>query len=151
MSHVLSENACLYLNSGTYGAPSWTEVTNAKDVTLGLEGSEVDVSTRAGQGWTESVQGLLTASIDFNMLWDRGSTDAAFLAIQAAFFAKTSVEMLVLDGDVAATDGLSQGLRAICMVSTFNRNETLGEALTVDVSLKPIKNTSSPPSWWTQP
>ena len=151
MAHVLSENAVLYYNAGTYAAPTWTEITNCKDVTLGLEGSEVDVSTRAGNGWTESVQGLLTASIDFNMLWDRGSTDGAFIAISAAFFAKTSVEMLVLDGPYDATDGDSQGLRAICMVATFNRNETLGEALTVDVSLKPIKNTSAAPTWWTQP
>ena len=151
MTHVLSENACLYYNAATYGAPTWTLIDNIKDVTLNLEGSEVDVSTRASGGWTENVQGLLTASVDFNLLWDRGGTDAAFIAIQSAFFNKTGIECLVLDGPVASTDGDSQGLRATMMVSTFTRNETLGEALTVDVSLKPVLNANAHPVWWVQP
>jgi len=58
MTHVLSENAVMYFNAGTYAAPTWTEISNIKDVTLNLEGSEVDVSTRASGGWTENVQGL---------------------------------------------------------------------------------------------
>ena len=75
------------------------------------------------------------------------SSDAAFTAIQTAFFAKTAVEFLILDGD-ESTAG-SQGLRATCMIKGFTRNETLGEALTVDVSIKPVKNSDAAPAWYT--
>lgn len=142
MTHVLSENAKLFYNAGTFGAPSWTEITNVKDVTLTLEKDEIDVTTRGSGGYKEFVDGLIDATIDFNMIWD--TTDAAFTAIRTAFFAKSAVEFLVLDD--GTTDG--QGLRATCMIKSFSRGETLGEALTVDVSIRPVKNSNSPPTWY---
>lgn len=151
INHVLAESCVLYYNAGTYAVPTWTAIENIKDVTLGLEGSAVDVSTRASGGWTENVQGLLSASISFNLLWNRGAGDAAFTAIQSAFFNKTGIECLVLDGAYDATDGDSQGLRATMMVSTFGRNETLGEAVSVDVEMAPVLNANSHPVWWVQP
>jgi predicted secreted protein len=142
MSHVLSEDACLYYNAGTYGSPSWSEITNVKDVTLNLDKDEVDVTTRASGGYKEFVDGLIDASISFNMLWD--TEDTAFTAIRTAFFAKSAVEFLVLDGNVTA----GQGLRATCMVKSFSRNETLGEALTVDVEVRPVRNSDAAPAWY---
>jgi hypothetical protein len=150
INHVLAENCCLYYNAGTYAVPTWTLIENIKDVSLSLEGSAVDVSTRASGGWTENVQGLLTSTIEFNILWNRGSGDAAFTAIQSAFFNKTGIEMLVLDGAYDATDGDSQGLRATMMVSNFSRSETLGEAVSADVSMAPVLNSNAHPVWWTQ-
>jgi hypothetical protein len=35
------------------------------------------------------------------------------------------------------------------MVKSFTRNENLGEALMVDVSLRPVKNANSAPVWYT--
>jgi len=148
MTYVLSEDAIIYYNSGTYGVPTWVELTNVRDVSLNLEMGEIDVTTRASGGWTENVPGLLTSSVDFGMLWD--NDDAGFTAVREAFFAKSGLEFLVLDGAHDATDGNSQGLRATCMIGNFTRNETLGEALTVDVSIKPVKNSSSSPEWYTQ-
>ena len=148
MTHVLSEDAIIYYNSASYATPTWVELTNVKDVTLNLEMGEVDVTTRASGGWTENVQGLLSASVDFNMLWD--NDDAGFTAVRTAFFAKSGIEILVLDGAHDATAGTSQGLRATCMVGNFTRTETLGEALTVDVSIKPVLNSNSSPEWYTQ-
>ena len=145
MSHVLSENAKLYYNAGTYASPTWTVINNIKDVTLNLDKDEVDVTTRGSGGFKEYVDGLIDATVDFGMLWD--TTDAAFTAFQTAFFAKTAVEVLVLSG--VYTAGAHQGLRATCMVKSFSRGETLGEALTVDVSIRPVKNSDHAPQWYT--
>lgn len=145
MAHVLSEDAKLYYNTGTYATPTWTEITNVKDVTLNLEKDETDVTTRASGGYKEFVDGLIDASVDFNMVWD--TADTAFTAIQTAFFAKTAEEFLILDGD-EGTAG-SQGLRVTCMIKSFTRNETLGEALTADVSIRPVKNSDAAPAWYT--
>lgn len=144
-SPTLSENAKLYINSGTYASPTWDEVTLVKDVQLNMEKGEADVTTRASGGYTETADGLISATIDFGILYD--TTDTEFNSLRSAFTGKTSVEVLVLDGDQSTTG--NQGLRATCMVKTFNRSETLGEALMVDVSLLPTSNSDSAPSWFT--
>lgn len=145
MAHVLSEDAKLYYNTGSYATPTWTEITNVKDLTLSMDKGEVDLTTRASGGFNEFGDGLIDASVEFNILWD--SSDTAFTALRTAFFAKTSVECLVLDGP-SATAG-SQGLRATMMVKSFTRNESLGEALMVDVTLRPVKNSDAAPAWFT--
>lgn len=145
MSHVLSENAKLYRNSGSYGSPTWDLISNVKDLTLNLDKDETDVTTRASGGFKEFVDGMIDASVEWSMLWD--TSDANFTAIRTAFFAKTAVEFLILDGD-EGTAG-SQGLRVTCMVKGFTRNETLGEALMVDVNIRPTKNANAAPAWYT--
>lgn len=145
MAIVVSENAKLYYNSGSYASPTWVEVTLAKDVTLNMEKSDIDVTTRGSGGFTEYANGLIDAGIDFSMLYN--TADASFAAIRTAFFSKTNVEMLVLDGPESTTG--SQGLRANMLVGGFTRNETLGEALMVDVTMKPVANDDSVPSWFT--
>lgn len=146
MAHVLSENAKLYYNTGTYAAPVWSLINNVKDLTLSLEKDEVDVTTRGSGGFKEYVDGLIDASIEWGMLWD--TADTAFTAMQTAFFAKTAVELLIVDG-VYSTTG-AQGLRATCMVKSFSRGENLGEALTVDLSARPVKNANAAPTWYTK-
>jgi hypothetical protein len=145
MAHVLSQNAKFYRNTGSYATPTWDLIGNVKDLTLSLEKDETDVTTRSSGGWKEFVDGMKDATIEFGMLWDTG--DADFTAIKDAFTGNTSIEVLVLDG-LVATAG-SQGLRVTCMVKSFTRNENLGEALMVDVSLRPVKNSNAAPAWYT--
>lgn len=145
MAAVLSENAKLYRNSGSYGTPTWDLINNVKDLTLNLDKDEVDITTRGSGGFKEFIDGMIDASIDFGMVWDTADTD--FTAIRTAFFAKTAIEFLILDG-LQATSG-SQGLRVTCMIKSFTRNENLGEALMVDVTLRPVKNANAAPTWYT--
>lgn len=145
MAHVLSENAKFYRNSGSYASPTWDLIPGVKDLTLNLDKDETDVTTRGSGGFKEFVDGLIDASIDFSMLYDTADTD--FTAIRTAFFAKTPIEFLILDG-LVATNG-SQGLRVTCMIKSFTRNETLGEALMVDVTIRPVKNANAAPAWYT--
>ena len=146
MAFVISENAKIYYNSGSYGSPTWVEITLVKDVTLNLEKSDIDVTTRGSGGFSEYANGLVDASVEFSLLYN--TADAAFTAIKTAFFDKSNVEVLVLDGEYGVIG--NQGLRADMLVASFTRNETLGEALMVDISLKPVANDDSVPSWYVQ-
>ena len=40
MGYKLGVDAKLYVNTGTFAAPVWSELTNARDVTVPLEASE---------------------------------------------------------------------------------------------------------------
>lgn len=140
MSKVLGQDAKLYRNAGTYGAPNWNEVTNVKDLTLNLEKGKADLTTRGNNGWRANAGTLKEAAVEFDMVWDTGDDD--FTAIQEAYFDNTSIEFLVLDGDVA-TSG-SQGLRATMDVMSFSRNESLEEALTVSVKVEPTYADNAP-------
>jgi hypothetical protein len=82
----LGLEAKLYRNTGTSGSPTWTEMTNVKDLTLNLEASEADVTTRGNAGWRATLAALKDASIEFEMVWD--TADAAFTAIKDAFFGR---------------------------------------------------------------
>ena len=41
----LGLDAKLYHNTGSYGAPVWSEISNVRDLTLSLEDGEADVTT----------------------------------------------------------------------------------------------------------
>lgn len=144
MAVVLGMNAKLYRNTGTYASPTWTEIDNVRDVTLSMETGEADVTTRAANGWRQSIATLKDAGLDFEMVWD--STDTGFTALKTAFLNGTNVEFLVLDGD-STTSG-NQGLRAEMSIMSFSRNEALEEALTVSVTAKPTKGDNAP-AWYT--
>ncbi len=140
MAEVLGYNAKLYINTGTYGAPTWVEVTNVKDCNLQLQKGEVDVTTRAGNGWDQMVPATKNGTVSFGMIWDTADTN--FTAIKDAFFNDTLIDVAVMDGDIAASG--SQGLRAEMHVFGFDRNEPLKEALDVPVTMKPGRSTNAP-------
>lgn len=148
MAIKLGLDAKLYIDDeSSYASPTWSEVTNCKDLTLGLEKNEADVTVRGNNGWRAMVGVLKEGSIEFTMIWD--TEDANFQIIKDAFLANSSpsnlVNIAVMDGDIT-TPG-SEGLRSMCTVSGFTRNEPLEEALTVDVKLKPTYFPADPTEW----
>jgi len=147
---VMGYEAKLYRNTGTYAAPVWNEIANVKDLTLGGDAEEVDVTTRKNAGFKATVAGLKDAAVEFEMEWD--TEDLDFSAFQDAFFATAAadkaIEVAVMDGDIAVTG--SEGLRATMAVTNFSRNEALGEALAVSVTLKPTY-ADHPPEWYVVP
>ena len=142
----LGLDAKIYRNTGSYASPSWSEVSNVRDVTLNLEKGEADVTTRAANGWRATKGTLKEMSIEFEMLWLTG--DAGFEAVKDAFLNNTTIEFLALDGSIS-TSG-NQGPRAEMDVISFSRNEPLEEGITVSVSLKTTQS-DNPPSWYEVP
>lgn len=147
MGFGLGKDAKLYRSTGgTFAAPTWAVINNVKDLTLNLEGTEIDVSTRGGGGFKQRVIGLLDGSFEFDMVWD--PSDAAFTALQAAFFARTTVLMGVFDKDVTVAG--AQGLKADMSVLNFTREEPLEGAIMAKVKLAPGYSANTP-VWFTTP
>jgi len=145
MSIKLGMDARFYFcAAGMGGSPTWTELTNVKDVTLNLETGEADVTTRGNAGWRASVATLKDGSIEFEMVWD--TEDAGFTAIKDAYFNNTAIAFAVMDGRLETAG--SQGLQADFTITNFSRNEPLEEALTVSVTAKPTYSTVAP-AWVT--
>lgn len=142
----LGLDAKLYRNTGSYASPSWSEVSNVKDVTLNLEKGEADVTTRAANGWRAIKGTLKEMTVEFEMLWLAG--DSGFEAIKDAFLDNTTIEFLVLDGSVS-TSG-NQGPRAEMDVISFSRNEPLEEGITVSVTIKTTQSDNAP-TWYEVP
>jgi len=140
----LGLDAKLYLNTASYATPTWSEVKNCKDLTLGLESSEADVTTRESGGWKAVVAALKEATIEFQMVYDPGDTN--WEAIRDAWLEKTPLEFAVMDGGIT-TNG-SQGLRAAMAVLKFSESQNLEEALMTDVSIKPTRSDNAP-AWYT--
>jgi len=120
---------------GAVGATGATEVKNVKDLTLNLESSEADVTTRATKGWKATVAALKEASLEFGILYD--TEDADFTAFQAAYFGNTPIALFVTDGD-------GHGLDADWSITGFTVEQPLEEALTVSVTAKPTASTRAP-------
>ena len=140
----LGYQAKAYINTATSGTPTWTEIDIIRNVTLNLEKGEADVTTRGAKGWKEVLPTLKEATIDTEAVWDAENT--LFAKLLDAFLNDTNLEFLFLDGDVK-TKG-SQGLRAVCGIFKFSRDEQLDGALIANVSLKPTYGAVKP-SWFT--
>lgn len=137
--------------NATIDAATWVLVDNIKgDVTLNLERTTADASTRAGQGYRSNIPTLADGTVEFEMLWVQGTGDANFTALKDAFFNKTTIAMAVMDGDIN-TNG-SQGLVAFFYVSNFSRTEPLEDVVTASVSLTlaPVTSATNAPNWYTE-
>jgi len=144
MSVKFGLDAKLYLSAGGIGTPSWTELSNVKNVTLNLQKGEADVTTRANNGWKATAGTLKEGSIEFEMVWD--TADTGFGAIKDAYFNNTVIGLAVMDGAMDAAG--SQGLWADCMITDFSRDEPLEDAIKVKVTAKPTYSVN-PPQWKT--
>lgn len=141
MAIRLGMDCKLYFNNGgTWVAPTWSEIGNAKDVTLNLETGEADVTTRGNAGWRATMATLKEGSIEFEMVWD--SDDDSFNAFQQAYFNNTPIEVAAMDSDI--TQSGSTGLHADFSVTNFSRNEPLEEAVTASVTIKPTYSANAP-------
>jgi hypothetical protein len=140
MSMRLSINAKLYRNTGTYGSPTWAEVTNCGDLTLSDSYEEANVTRRGSAGYTETEPTLRTIELSFQVF--NIASDADYLAFLAAHTGRTAIDMQVLDGD-RITSG-TRGVRASFKVVSFTRNQSLSDVQAFDVVMKPCQAANAP-------
>jgi hypothetical protein len=138
-------NCKLYRNTASYAAPTWVEITGARDVTVPMSKGEAETSTR-GSTWKYRKGTLKDVSIDFQLLMEPG--DAGFAALLASYTDGTDLELLVLNG--AITDVDAEGLRARVEVFSFQDAQPLEGVQAFDVSCKPVYSTN-PPTWFKVP
>ena len=130
--YVLGMNCKLFAGAAGAALSSLTELTNVKDVNVGLEAGEADVTTRANSGWRATASTLKESTIEFEMVWKPG--DTGFDMFQAAFLANTNVSMAALTGALATAN--SDGPYGDWSVTNFSRSEPLEEAATASVTCK---------------
>jgi hypothetical protein len=107
-----------------------------------MEVGEADATIRGNVGWRATMPTIRDASIEFDMVWDTDDDDIGPLRL--AFLNRTSIEFAVMDRPINQSG--AQGLRVICMITQFNRNEGLEEVITVSIVAKPTYTTDAP-SW----
>ena len=146
MGVKLGRNAHLYLDTGTYSAPTWSDVTNCKDVTLNGDPVEADVTTR-GSGMKNTVVAINDPSVDFNMINITG--DANLMVIRTAFVTGGTIYAAAMDDNIL-TSG-AWGLEGLMVVTKFTNGQPLLEAHTYDVTLKPTLYPAQPAQWVTTP
>jgi hypothetical protein len=140
MAAVRGKDFKLYRNTGNTNTPTWTEVTNVRDVTRNLELALADASIR-GSSFKQQVGTMKDLSLDTQMVYDQA--DAAYTAFEDSFFNATTLDLLVLDGSIATVN--NKGLRFEAQVTTFSVNEGLEDVGLTDVTVVPAYSTTNPP------
>lgn len=135
-------NSSLYVNSGTYADPTWTELDLARDVTAMDSIDKVEVTTRrtARDGFKANDYGLKELGWKADLLVPAaGETNTAYDAIEAARKARGTVDILHVEGGVISTDGLN-ATRAVCGVFGGEKSEPLNGASTRAYEISFINN-----------
>lgn len=105
-------------NTGTYAAPTWTEVKNVRNPGI-PRGKTMSETTTRRAGRTKTFMGTLQEfGLEFEMNTD--DADAAYTAFEDSYYNNTQVEVLVLRGP--NTVG-KKGVRMIMEVETFDEKQ----------------------------
>ena len=83
MAKVKGVDVYLKINTGTVGAPVWTQVGGQKDATFDRAAAGIDVTDKDSQGWEESLVGKKNWAFSFNAFLIED--DAGFLEIEKAW------------------------------------------------------------------
>lgn len=132
----------LYLDASGVGGSSWAAITDAQDVTVGLQHGKATVANRASD-WLKTLLTHKELSIEFDLTFDPDDTE--FQALRAAFTGKTDIGIAAYN-EAIATVG-AEGVQVDCKVVNFTRNEPVGDTVTVSVTLEPSAESSTEPAY----
>ena len=137
-----------YLTTGTRAAwpntgeaPNMSEITQARDITVGYERPESDASGR-GIDFEEVLSGQVKAPLEFEL--PVNPADNAFKALRNAFFAGSMVGLAVMDGNGATAN--TRGFWADFEILKFEDSRPLNGAAMVKITAKPSAASDVPPA-----
>jgi len=150
MAGALVGRECkLYYNSGTFGTPTWTEITRAIDVAYTISSERGDVSSRISI-WKMEKKALNGLELTFGYRYRQGVTDAVFDALRPMVLSNTVVEFAVADGAIATTG--NEYLRASYQIDA-NVNQPLTDGVSAEftafLTSEEDSGTLREPSWVT--
>ena len=130
--------------SGDVASPAMVEIENIRDESFDGSASETDVTTRAGDGWEQVLPTLKSGELSFTMNWDDDPASAGGLdlvAVRDAWLNQTSLDIAIADGTLVSDLVTGQAadvtyFRASMIVTGFQINRNLTEAVSVDVTMK---------------
>lgn len=143
MAFVLGKDAVAARNTGTFGSPTWTALSNVSKMKSGVTMDLFNARRRASGAFNQEAVTGITFAITWRMLWDLA--DTGFAAILAAAMALTEIDMIFLSGTSAS--GAHQGPRISAAFSKFDRDEDEAGLLVVDVEAR--AGIGFVPSWFT--
>ena len=129
----------LYRNSGTYGSPTWNEITEIEDLSLPMTKGAGEFKTR-GSKWLKKKGGKIEAGIEWKHYYDPGDDD--FPVLRDAFLNGTTVDLACVDGPIATTG--TAGLRAVMEVLEFPIDEPLEDGASVAIKVAPTIDDNEP-------
>jgi len=121
-----------YRNTGTYGSPTWSEITILGDVQINSDWNTANATTRASR---IEVEVPTTLNLGWTAKVRNDDDDTNFIALLAAYHGPTAVDFLVLDGanDVVS----SQGYRGYFYIKKFGVDQGLQSAQFFDAEFIP--------------
>lgn len=134
MAAGLGIDCALYYNTGTFGSPTWVELTNVSDVSVGGSWQSGDGSTRATRVVKEG-RTRLPLQVSGKMLADKST---GYVAMRTAYLAAgTSAIIDVMCLDAPNDSNGADGVRFEAEVHDFSRDESLDNVVYRDFVLKP--------------
>lgn len=128
-----SQSELSYDSDGSFSGsdPGEGPINLIRDVTLTIDGAEIDVTSRGGFGWREKIPGLRSWSASFNMIDD--PTDTAYGVLKNALFNNTTLGFMILNALTGSS--AAYGLRGNAFVTSMERGEPLDDAQTLSVTI----------------
>lgn len=126
----------IYVNTGDYSTPVWTQVAERKDIGIDMAKEKIEVR-RDGAQFVEGLKGYKTLALSFPIQYENGNTNMA--VFHDDFFADDQDyhDLLILDGP-QGTSG-SAGIRAIVGLFAYPINASLSaEETVIELSFEPI-------------
>ncbi len=135
-AYQLGIKASLFRNTSTYNSPVWSEITGISDFKVAPDWKAADGSTRASRV-ERSVKTLLGLTFVGKIKVDHN--DANYLALLAALYADTILDVMAIDGDPtdSTLTGTLTGWRFDTQVYKGDQSQGLTEVLFDDFELKP--------------
>ncbi len=148
MANCIGFDGKLYYNTGTDAAPTWVEITNARDVTTSASADNPEISDR-GSKFKKYCAGMLDLETTVTLSYHNGDTVIA--ALRDKFLAREAVQIAVLDGPEGETG--SEGFVYYAHVTGNDFEQPLNDGMTVSVTFVPARvvesNVVVEPEWRT--
>lgn len=129
----------LYLNTATYGSPTWTEINFISDLSVNAVWDEVDGSVR-GSRVKASAKSLLGLELAGKIR--ASDSDANYTTIIEAMLSDGALDLMVLNGAKDANG--TRGYRADFNVFGASEDQSMGVVVFNDITLKPSISTHLP-------
>lgn len=133
-TYLLGRDAKLY--AGIAGSTPNTEILDVRDLSVTLNQGEIDVTTRTAKGWKVSAGGLREATISFDVLVAKDSTEAKIFLQAFAGSSGGGTDYIALRVVDAPDNGILD-LDADCLVTECSQTQDLEDKISFSVTCKP--------------
>lgn len=139
----LGIKASLMRNTATYGSPTWLEITCVSDLAIKGDWDKAEGSTRASRV-KRYAKTLFDLGFSGKVKVDHN--DSSYLALLAALYDDTVIDLMALDGDPtdSTLTGSLSGFRFDAHVFKGEQDQGLGNVLFDSIDLMPALSGNSP-------